>query len=141
RRGGQVGRRGPQRGRKRELVAMAEENAALALQSHLLARGNRTQAVLDELQRALGLPEPPHRIEAFNVSTFQGGETVASMVVWQDGEMKKDDYKRYRIRTVTGTDDFAAMHEAVSRRYGRALETEGVLTDLILFVGGRSQQA
>ncbi len=139
RRGGQVELAAPQRGRKRELLAMAEENAALALQSHLLSRGNRTQAVLDELQRTLGLPEPPHRIEAFDVSTFQGGETVASMVVWQDGEMKKDDYKRYRIRTVTGTDDFAAMHEAVSRRYGRALETDGALPDLILLDGGRGQ--
>jgi excinuclease ABC subunit C len=141
RRGGRVEILAPQRGRKRELVAMAEENAALALQSHLLSRGNRTQAVLDELQRALGLPSLPHRIEAFDVSTFQGGETVASMVVWTDGEMAKDDYKRYRIRTVTGTDDFAAMHEAVSRRYGRVLETEGVLPDLILLDGGRGQLA
>jgi excinuclease ABC subunit C len=141
RRGGRVELLAPQRGRKRELVAMAEENAALALQSHLLSRGNRTQAVLDELQRALGLPSLPHRIEAFDVSTFQGGETVASMVVWKDGEMAKDDYKRYRIRTVTGTDDFAAMHEAVSRRYGRVLETDGVLPDLILLDGGRGQLA
>jgi len=141
RRGGRVELLAPQRGRKRELVAMAEENAALALQSHLLSRGNRTHAVLDELQRVLGLPEPPHRIEAFDVSTFQGGETVASMVVWHEGEMKKDDYKRYRIRTVTGTDDFAAMHEAVSRRYGRVLETDGVLPDLILLDGGRGQLA
>ena len=141
RRGGRVELLAPQRGRKRELVAMAEENAALALQSHLLSRGNRTQAVLDELQRALGLPEPPHRIEAFDVSTFQGGETVASMVVWTDGEMAKDDYKRYRIRTVTGTDDFAAMHEAVSRRYGRVLETDSVFPDLIVLDGGRGQLA
>ena len=141
RRGGRVELLAPQRGRKRELVAMAEENAALALESHLLSRGNRTQAVLDELQRALDLPTLPHRIEAFDVSTFQGGETVASMVVWKDGEMAKDDYKRYRIRTVTGTDDFAAMHEAVSRRYGRVLETDGVLPDLILLDGGRGQLA
>ena len=141
RRGGRVDLLAPQRGRKRELVAMAEENAALALQSHLLSRGNRTQAVLDELQRALGLPSLPHRIEAFDVSTFQGGETVASMVAWQDGEMAKDDYKRYRIRTVTGTDDFAAMHEAVSRRYGRVLETDAALPDLILLDGGRGQLA
>jgi excinuclease ABC subunit C len=118
---------------------MAEENAALALSTHLLSRGNRTQAVLDELQRALNLPEAPHRIEAFDISTFQGGETVASMVVWQDGEMKKDDYKRYRIRTVTGTDDFAAMHEVVTRRYGKALETDGALPDLVLLDGGRGQ--
>ena len=139
RRKGRVELHAPQRGRKRELIAMAEENAALALSSHLLSRGNRTQLVLDELQRTLGLPEAPHRIEAFDISTFQGGETVASMVVWQDGEMKKDDYKRYRIRTVTGTDDFAAMHEVVSRRYGKALETDGALPDLILLDGGRGQ--
>jgi len=139
RRKGRVELHAPQRGRKRELIAMAEENAALALSSHLLSRGNRTQAVLEELQRTLGLPDAPHRIEAFDVSTFQGGETVASMVVWQDGDMKKDDYKRYRIRTVTGTDDFAAMHEAVTRRYGKALETDGALPDLILLDGGRGQ--
>ena len=139
RRAGRVELLAPQRGRKRELVAMAEENAALALSTYLLSRGNRTQAVLDELQRALNLPEAPHRIEAFDISTFQGGETVASMVVWQDGEMKKDDYKRYRIRTVTGTDDFAAMHEVVTRRYGKALETDGALPDLVLLDGGRGQ--
>jgi excinuclease ABC subunit C len=61
------------------------------------------------------------------------------MVVWQDGEMKKDDYKRYRIRTVTGTDDFASMREVLTRRYGRALEGEGVFPDLILLDGGRGQ--
>ncbi len=108
-------------------------------QNHLLARGNRHQAVLDELQRALGLPEAPHRIEGFDISTIQGSETVASMVVWQDGEMKKDDYKRFKIRTVTGTDDFASMQEVVTRRYGKALEGEGPLPDLILLDGGRGQ--
>ncbi len=139
RRGGRVDLHAPQRGKKRELVAMAEENAALALQTHLLARGNRLQVVLDELERALNLPAPPHRIEGFDISTIQGSETVASMVVWQDGEMKKDDYKRYKIRTVTGTDDFAAMREVLTRRYGRALEGEGVFPDLILLDGGRGQ--
>ncbi len=139
RRGGRVELHAPQRGKKRELVAMAEENAALALQTHLLARGNRLQLVLDELERALNLPGPPHRIEGFDVSTIQGSETVASMVVWPDGEMKKDDYKRYKIRTVTGTDDFAAMREVLTRRYGRALEGEGVFPDLVLLDGGRGQ--
>ncbi len=139
RRGGRVELHAPQRGKKRELVAMAEENAALALQTHLLARGNRLQVVLDELERALNLPGPPHRVEGFDISTIQGSETVASMVVWQDGEMKKDDYKRYRIRTVTGTDDFAAMREVLTRRYGRALEGEGLFPDLILLDGGRGQ--
>jgi excinuclease ABC subunit C len=137
--GGRVELVAPQRGRKRELVAMAEENAALALSTHVLARGNRQQVVLDELQRALALPGSPHRIEGFDISTIHGSETVASMVVWQDGEMKKDDYKRFRIRTVAGTDDFAAMREVLLRRYARALEGEGVLPDLVLLDGGRGQ--
>jgi excinuclease ABC subunit C len=139
RRGGRVDLLVPQRGKKRELVAMAEDNAVLALETHVLARGNRLQAVLDELERALNLPGSPHRIEGFDISTIQGSETVASMVVWQDGEMKKDDYKRYKIRTVTGTDDFAAMREVLTRRYGRALENAGVFPDLVLLDGGRGQ--
>jgi excinuclease ABC subunit C len=137
--GGRVDLLVPQRGTKRELVAMAEENAALALQTHLLARGNRQQVVLEELERALSLPAPPHRIEGFDISTMQGSETVASMVVWQDGDMRKDEYKRYRIRTVTGADDFASMQEVLTRRYGHALESAGVLPDLILLDGGRGQ--
>jgi excinuclease ABC subunit C len=139
RRGGRVELLAPQRGRKRDLVAMAEENAALALQTHLLARGSRQQVVLEDLERSLALPGPPHRIECFDISTHQGKETVASMVVWQDGDMKKDDYKRFKIRTVIGTDDFASMQEVLARRYGRALESAGVLPDLILLDGGRGQ--
>ncbi len=127
RRGGRVELVAPQRGRRRELVAMAEENAALALQAHLLSRTNRHQAVREELQRALGLAEPPDRIECFDISNIQGSDTVASMVVWQGGDMKKDDYKRYKIRTVTGPDDFASMQEV------------GPLPDLILLDGGRGQ--
>ena len=118
---------------------MAEENAALALETHLLSRGSRHHVVLDELERRSVLPGPPNRIEGFDISTIQGSETVASMVVWQDGEMKKDEYKRYKIRTVTGTDDFASMREVLTRRYGRALEGDGVLPDLILLDGGRGQ--
>ena len=139
RRGARVDLLVPQRGTKRELVAMAEENAVLALETHILSRGSRHHAVLEELERTLALPGPPHRIEGFDISTHQGSETVASMVVWQDGEMKKDDYKRYKMRTVTGTDDFASMHEVLTRRYGRALEGDGVLPDLVLLDGGRGQ--
>ena len=139
RRGGRVELQTPQRGRRRELVAMVEENAALALQNHLLSRENRHHVVQAELRAALGLPEPPNRIECFDISTIQGSETVASMVVWVAGEMKKDEYKRYKIRTVTGTDDFASMREVVTRRYSRALEADGVLPDLILLDGGRGQ--
>jgi excinuclease ABC subunit C len=139
RRGSRVELVAPQRGRRRELVAMAEENATLALEMHLLARGNRHQVVLEELERALALPGTPHRIEGFDISTIQGSETVASMVVWQDGEMRKDEYKRYKIRTVTGTDDFAAMQEVLTRRYGRALEGQETFPDLVLLDGGRGQ--
>jgi excinuclease ABC subunit C len=129
----------PQRGRKRELVAMAEENAALALSTHLLARGNRRQVVSEELRRALGLPGPPHRIEGFDISNLQGSEAVGSMVVWEAGEMKKDDYKRFRIRTVPAADDYAMMGEVLRRRYGKALEEGGSLPDLVLLDGGRGQ--
>src|SRR6202795_1861361 len=98
----------PQRGARREFVAMAEQNAALALQNHLLSRENRQQLVLEELQRALALPGLPNRIEGYDISSTQGDEQVGSMVVWENGDMKKDDYKRFRIRTVAGADDFAS---------------------------------
>ncbi|HXH81569.1 MAG TPA: excinuclease ABC subunit UvrC, partial [Candidatus Tectomicrobia bacterium] len=129
----------PQRGPRREFVAMAEANAALALQNHLLSRGNRQQLVLDELQRSLNLPGPPHRIEGYDISNIQGTEQVGSMVVWENGDLKKDDYKRFRIRTVTGADDFAALREVLSRRFARALEEGAVLPDLVLIDGGRGQ--
>jgi excinuclease ABC subunit C len=139
RRDGRVEIVAPQRGRRRELLAMVEENAALALQSHLLSKTDRHQAVREELQRALGLAEAPDRIECFDISTIQGSDTVASMVVWQGGDMKKDEYKRFKIRTVIGTDDFASMQEVLTRRYAKALEAEGPLPDLILLDGGRGQ--
>ena len=139
RRAGRVELFVPQRGQRRELVAMVEENAALALQSHLLSRESRHHAVQAELRAALNLPETPNRIEAFDISTIQGSETVASMVVWVAGEMKKDEYKRYKIRSVTGTDDFASMQEVLTRRYSKALEADGVLPDLVLLDGGRGQ--
>ena len=141
RRGGRVEMSAPQRGKKRDLVALAEQNATVALQNHLVARESRPQAALEDLQQALGLPELPHRIEAFDISTIQGSDTVASLVVWQDGEMRKDEYKRFKIRSVEGTDDFASMREAVSRRYARALESGGPWPDLVLLDGGRGQLA
>jgi excinuclease ABC subunit C len=118
---------------------MAEENAALALQTHLLARSSRRQVVAEDLRRALSLPDAPHRIEGFDISNIQGQEAVGSMVVWEAGDMKKDDYKRFKIRTVPGADDFAMMAEVLRRRYGKALEEGGVLPDLILLDGGRGQ--
>ncbi len=138
-RDGRVDLHAPQRGRRRELVALAEENAALALQTHLLSRSSRRQVVAEDLRRALALPEPPHRIEGFDISNLQGQEAVGSMVVWEAGEMKKDDYKRFKIRTVPGADDFAMMAEVLRRRYGKALEEGSALPDLVLLDGGRGQ--
>jgi len=139
RRDGKVSLLAPQRGRKREFVAMAEENAAIALQTHLLSRDDRQQVILGELQRCLNLSAPPNRIEGFDISNIQGSEAVGSMVVWENGAVKKEDYKRFKIRTVPGADDFAMMEEVLRRRYSRALEEGGVLPDLILLDGGRGQ--
>ncbi len=129
----------PQRGPKREFVAMAEANAAIALQNHLLSKDNRQQLVQEELRRALNLPGLPNRIEGYDISSIQGSEQVGSMVVWENGGMKKDEYKRFRIRTVEGADDFASLHEVLQRRFGRALEQGGALPDLVLIDGGRGQ--
>ena len=129
----------PQRGTRREFVAMAEANAAIALQNHLLSRGNRVQLVQEDLQRALGLAGLPNRIEGYDISHIQGTEQVGSLVVWENGGMKKDDYKRYKIKTVTGADDFASLREVLTRRFSRALEEGGVLPDLVLIDGGRGQ--
>ena len=129
----------PQRGARREFVAMAEQNAALALQNHLLSRENRQQLVLEELQRGLGLPTLPNRIEGYDISSIQGSEQVGSMVVWENGDMKKDDYKRFRIKTVVGADDFASLEEMLRRRFRRSLEQGTALPDLVLIDGGRGQ--
>ena len=91
------------------------------------------------LQNALGLPEPPRRIEGFDISHIQGADTVASMVVWEDGRMKKSGYRIFIIRGVTGNDDFASMREAVERRYRRLQEERKPLPSLILIDGGLGQ--
>jgi excinuclease ABC subunit C len=129
----------PQRGTRREFVQMAEANAAIALQNRLLSRGDRVQVVQEELRAALGLPSPPNRIEGYDISHVQGAEQVGSCVVWENGDMKKDDYKRFRIKTVEGSDDFAALEEMLRRRFARALEEGGTLPDVVLIDGGRGQ--
>ncbi len=139
RREGKVELSSPQRGRKREFVAMAEENAAIALQTHLLSKGNRQQVILEELQRTLALAGLPNRIEGFDISNIQGSEAVGSMVVWENGALKKEDYKRFKIKTVQAADDYAMMEEVLRRRYSKALEEGGALPDLILLDGGRGQ--
>jgi len=127
----------PQRGRKRELVQMASDNAAQSLKEHLLSRKSKERILL-RLQEELGLRNLPRRIEAFDISNIQGTETVASLVSFENNLPDKRNYKRYKIRTVEGPDDFASMAEVIRRRYTKAKE-EGILPDLILIDGGKGQ--
>ena len=138
----------PQRGEKRGLVDLATRNAALAYQT----RFNEAQAAqydaLETLQQVLALPALPRRIECFDISTIQGSETVASMVVCEDGRMRRGEYRKYRIKgqSVVGSrasavanNDFAAMHEVVLRRARKLIEQGGPFPDLILIDGGKGQ--
>jgi len=127
----------PQRGRKRELVQMASDNAAQSLREQLLSRKSKERVLL-LLQEELGLGNLPRRIEAFDISTIQGTESVASMVSFENNLPDKRHYKRFKIRTVEGQDDFASIAEVVLRRYTKAKE-EGALPDLILIDGGKGQ--
>ncbi|MGI8517136.1 MAG: excinuclease ABC subunit UvrC [Acidimicrobiia bacterium] len=120
RRGGRVSLRVPQRGSKRRLMETATTNAREAFARHRLRRQsdhNARAKALRSLQETLDLPEAPLRIEAFDVSTLQGTNTFASMVVLEDGLPKRSEYRRFRIKTVEGQDDFAAMEETVRRRF------------------------
>lgn len=136
----------PERGAKHQLVLLAEENAASAVAEHLREEELDRQAC-EELKRLLRLAQPPRRIEGFDISNTMGNQSVASMVVWQDGDMKKSDYRRFKIQTVQGANDFASMKEVVRRRYGAAGEqpdrtTDGLArADLILIDGGLGQLA
>jgi excinuclease ABC subunit C len=97
------------------------------------------KAIQEALQDALGVPELPRRIECFDISHIQGAETVASMVVWEDGRMKKSDYRKFIIRSVDGVDDFASMREVVTRRYKRLQEEKKPMPSLVLIDGGLGQ--
>lgn len=137
-RGESVRVRSPERGAKHQLVLLAEENAAAAVADHLRDEELDRQAG-EELKRWLRLERAPRRIEGFDISNTMGDQSVASMVVWEDGQMKKADYRRFKIRTVTGANDFASMKEVVTRRYGR--EENLAQPDLILIDGGLGQLA
>ncbi|MBL8074000.1 MAG: excinuclease ABC subunit UvrC [Nitrospira sp.] len=128
----------PERGTKHQLVLLAEENAAAAVANHLRDEERDRQAG-EELKRLLRLDTVPHRIEGFDISNTMGNQSVASMVVWEDGQMKKADYRRFKIQTVVGANDFASMKEVVTRRYGQ--EDNLPQPDLILIDGGLGQLA
>jgi excinuclease ABC subunit C len=129
----------PQRGDKRSLIDLAGNNAKQSYDQRFRVLKPNAQKIQEELQEALSLPELPKRIECFDISHIQGAETVASMVVWEDGKMKKSDYRKFIIRTVEGVDDFASMREVVTRRYKRLQDEKKPMPSLILIDGGLGQ--
>jgi excinuclease ABC subunit C len=131
----------PKRGEKRGLVDLAVRNARIAYQARLIDTGLSNYDALETLRATLQLPAIPRRIECFDISTIQGSDTVASMVVCEDGKMRKSEYRKYRISPAghAGSDDFAAMQEVVQRRYRKLLEMGGPFPDLILIDGGKGQ--
>ena len=129
----------PQRGDKRSLLDLAGNNAKQSYDQRFRVMKPNTKAIQEALQDALGMPELPRRIECFDISHIQGAETVASMVVWEDGRMKKSDYRKFIIRSVDGVDDFASMREVVTRRYKRLQEEKKPMPSLILIDGGLGQ--
>lgn len=138
----------PQRGDKRGLVDLARRNAELGYRTRFDSNATANYDALEILQSVLRLPELPRRIECFDISTIQGSETVASMVVCEDGRMKRSEYRKFRIAardTGSGNgaprflDDFAAMEQVVRRRYKRVVEQGGPFPDLIVIDGGKGQ--
>jgi len=129
----------PQRGDKRSLIDLAGNNAKQSYDQRFRVLKPNARRIQEELQEALSLPDLPKRIECFDISHIQGAETVASMVVWEDGKMKKSDYRKFIIRTVEGVDDFASMREVVTRRYKRLQEENKPLPSLVLIDGGLGQ--
>ena len=134
----------PSRGDKRSLIDLASNNAKQLYDQRFRVMKPNARAIQEALQDALAIPELPKRIECFDISHIQGAETVASMVVWEDGKMKKSDYRKFIIRTVEGVDDFASMREVVTRRYKRvqeevARDQKKQMPSLILIDGGLGQ--
>ncbi len=129
----------PQRGEKRSLVDLVGQNAKQAFDQRFRVMKPATKVIQEAVQDALMLPELPTRIECFDISHIQGAETVASMVVWEDGKIKKSDYRKFIIRTVEGVDDFASMREVITRRYQRVQRDEQKMPSVVLIDGGIGQ--
>jgi excinuclease ABC subunit C len=129
----------PQRGDKRELIDLAGTNAKQSYDQRFRILKPNARAIQEAFQDALSLPELPKRIECFDISHIQGAETVASMVVWEDGKMKKSDYRKFIIKTVAGVDDFASIREVITRRYKRICEEKKPMPSLVLIDGGIGQ--
>lgn len=129
----------PQRGAKKALLSLAETNAKHSFDQRFRVLKPSSKAIQGALQDALNLPEAPRRIECFDISHIQGTDKVASMVVWEDGRMKKSDYRKFIIRTVEGNDDFASMAEVVTRRYLKLRDEHRPFPSLVLVDGGLGQ--
>ncbi|MGH9692300.1 MAG: excinuclease ABC subunit UvrC [Candidatus Acidiferrales bacterium] len=140
----------PQRGNKHAFLELVEKNAKHSFLQRFRVLRPSSKAIAEALESALGLPEPPKRIECFDISHIQGSDTVASMVVWEDGRIKKSDYRKFIIRGESMPegpeksagllrDDFASMREAVERRYRRLQEEGKPMPSLILIDGGIGQ--
>jgi len=131
--------RTPQRGQKRALMGLVETNARHSFDARFRVLKPSSRAIQEALQDSLNLPAAPSRIECFDISHIQGTDKVASMVVWEDGRMKKSDYRKFIIRTVIGNDDFASMREVVTRRYSRLQAENLPMPGLVLIDGGLGQ--
>ncbi|OLD21578.1 MAG: excinuclease ABC subunit C, partial [Acidobacteria bacterium 13_1_40CM_3_56_11] len=140
RRGRKVEIRTPQRGAKREMMDLVNRNARLSFLQRFRAAMPSPAMISKDVEEVLDLEKPPRRIECFDISNLQGSDVVASMVVWEDGRMKKSDYRRFIIRSLSGLpDDFQSMREVVTRRYKR-IQDEGLsMPDLVLIDGGVGQ--
>jgi len=138
RRGSRVRLRFPARGPKAERLRVAAKDAEFAFRRRFRV-GGETDAAIVSLQQGLELPEPPRWIEGFDVSNTLGEESVASLVVWREGRLRKGEYRSFNIRGLEGADDFRSIGQAVERRYRRLLEETGELPDLVLVDGGRGQ--
>ena len=131
--------RTPQRGQKKALLGLVETNAKHSFDARFRVLKPSSRAIQEALQEALNLPTAPTRIECFDISHIQGTDKVASMVVWEDGKMKKADYRKFIIKTVVGNDDFASMREVVTRRYTRLRDEKLPMPGLVLIDGGLGQ--
>ena len=139
RRGRKVRIHVPKRGEKLDLVLLVERNARIAFDSRFRILKSDRSSILAEVQEELDLPQPPRRIEAFDISNIQGAETVASLAVCLEGRMSRKEYRKFKIKSVDGPDDYASIYEAVHRRYKRVLAEEQDLPDFILIDGGPGQ--
>lgn len=129
----------PQRGSKKALIALVETNAKHSFDQRFRVLKPSSKAIQEAVREALNLPEAPRCIECFDISHIQGTDKVASMVVWEDGRMKKSDYRKFIIRTVVGNDDFASMREVITRRYSRLQEEKQPFPGLVIVDGGLGQ--